>query len=1131
MELLNKAIARWYDLARVRGCNPAHPVQLTQMENDTETARAFIIVCSFTEPTFSEVPYNTLWLNMNPGSPEFRSLRRRTSHSTDGVHRGTWEEITDLARIYLVDQFFRFVVENSADVGLDPADTTIPHATPKVMGVVQLEAEQADAVVVVSNHPAMSDKRYPNDHDHPDYPRKLVKISATHYAIIEGNAPVAGDVLYLVRAHPTDRNVYYARWGKPTVDHIDWVSPRLERVIISLPGNASYMNDNGTMDLIGTAVWTDRTEVDPEGLVWSIQQNTVGVTIDPATGVVTCPKLQFDTDLLVKTKLRDVVFNKWVEAEYLLRIIVKSTVVTLVSIEIVGVTEMMPADQTTFGVVGHYSDGSSAALVPDTFASNNSNALTLNGFIGVAKRVTSDTVVTLSAVKDGLTDTHDVLIRQFKPVTLTIQGAAVIDELTEQAYSFYVAYNDGTQEQTTVDSFTCDNPKGVVTGNKVAAAEVVVDEAAILTATKMVNGVTVNATKNITLRNVSNPPTKIPESILVSGATLVQEKTSSTYTAKVVYSDGSKEDLKPAELTKWETLVGTISASGASGVFTAPDVTVDTPNTVTCKATVAGYAIQGHLDLMVKNEVTITLESIVITGAVTVDEGSSTQYQADAYFTDGSVRGVAPGEMEQWQVTGTSTITNAGMLTAQQVTQDTLVTISLRANIGGVVKTDTHDVTIKDRAVIPASMQILGPTTANENTTSQYSGQITMSDGSKVAPDSITSWAIKSGVGTISAAGLATWPKVLANTPCVIELKAMKSGQAFTATLNVNVINLGNIVSVALLGPAQITEGQTGAYTMEATLEDGTKSTFTTPSLAFVTPTSNATISGNTVVASQVSADVPLTIRGTVTAEGKSWTADKDIVIKNVPLVLSSIVIQGPNTTPESTATATYTCVATMSDNSSKNVNPTWSISNAGGLTGVSISTSGILTAPAVTANTNIVITATYVEGGVTKTATKTVTITDTSVPPVGTSKIKFGIVPRVNSPSGFNKAFLDSLTQELTGTVSDRIYMPAFSSTQENDKWGYFAMPKAKCGYAYVRAVTSTDGKPGFVSVGGQYGFAGSWDAAKDYPDAWDFTGPWEGKIDGVDYVVYRNDFPFNQMEYTYEFQYHSNDPMSGNP
>lgn len=1121
MELLNKSITRWYELARARGCNPVHPVQLTHMENDTDTARPFIIVCSFTEPTFSEVPYNTLWLNMNPGSPEFRSLRRRTSHQTDGSHRGTWEEITALEQIYTVDQIFRLVVENSADVGLDPSDTAIPHATTKVMGVVLLESDQPDAVAVGGSHPAMTDARYPNDHDHPDYPRKLIKISATHYAIVEGNAPVAGDVLYLVRAHPTDRNVYYARWGKPSAEYVDWVSPRLERVIISLPGNASYMNDNGAMDLIGTAVWSNRTEVDPDGLVWSIQQNAVGVTIDAATGVVTCPKLQFDTDLLVKTKLFDVVFNKWVEAEYLLRIIVKSEVVHLVSIEIVGVTEMLPADQTTFGVVGHYSDGSSAAIVPDTFASNNPTALALNGFVALAARVAQDTIVTLSAVKDGLTDTHDVLIRQFKPVTLTIQGAAVIDENTEQAYAFYVAYNDGTQEQTTVDTFTCDNAKATITGNKVAAGEVTVDEAAVLTATKSVNGVQVTATKNITLRNVSNPPLRTPESIQVLGALLVQEKTVSNYTARVVYSDGSKEDLKANELTGWQTLVGSIVAAGANGAFTAPDVTLDTPNTITCNATVAGYAITGHLDITIKNEVVIELDSIVITGPAQVNEGSVTQYQADAYFTDGSVRGVQAGEMELWQVTGTSTISATGMLTAQQVTQDMLVTVSLRASIGGIVKSDTHDVTIKDRAVIPASLQILGPTTANENTTSQYSGQITMSDGSKVAPDTITSWTIKSGVGTINSTGLATWPKVMANTACVIELKASHAGQAFTATLNVNVINVGNIVSVVLLGPAQITEGQTGTYTMKATLEDGSTSVFNTPALTFVTPTSNATINGNVVTAGQVNADVPLTIRGSVTAEGKSWTADLDIVIKNVPITLSSITIQGPSTVNERTATATYTCVATMSDSTTKNVNPTWSISNAGGLTGVSISSSGILTTPAVSANTNIVISASYTEGGITKTATKTVTITDTDVPPIGESKIKFGIIPRVKSASGFNKAFLDSLTTELFGTVADQIYMPAFSSTQANDKFGYVALPKAKCGYAYVRS----------VEPGGGYGFAGSWDGAKDYPDAWDFTGPWEGKIDGVDYVVYRNDFPFEQMDYTYEFKYHATDPMSGNP
>lgn len=1120
---LQSTIRQLINLARRRGVNPAHPVQITLTENDTAEARNFIVVCSYTEPTFSEVPYNCLWINVNMGSPDFGLLRRRTSHVTDGAFRGTWEEIVDMPHLYSVSQVYRFVVENPADLGMDISDTALPHATTRVMGVVTLQSDHPDTEAVSSSDPRMSDARYPNEHDHPDYPRSKIKINATQYALVEGNKPDANSVLLIHAPHPTNRDVFLARWDHLKVEDVEWSSPRLERLVISLPGNASFMNDDSEMDLIGTAVWSKRTEVDPTGLEWSIAANNVGVTIDPVTGVVTAPKLQFDTDLKVTVRLFDVVFNKWATAEYTLRIIVKAVVVVLTSIEIVGPTEMFPADQATFGVVGHYSDGTSAAIVPDTFAGNNNQALALTQYVGVAGRVNSDTVVTLSAVKDGLTDTHDVLIHKLIPVTLTITGPATIDEHTSAGYLFTVAYNDGTQQQTTVNTFTVNNAKATITGSNVAAGEVVVDEAAVLTATKTVNGVTVTATKNITLRNVSNPPVKYPESLLVSGASEVQELTSSQFTAQVVYSDGSTAPLAPADVTGWTTVVGTINSTG---MLTAPDVITDTPTTVTVKATVAGYAITGSKNLMIRNVAVVVPDHITITGATSVNEGSVTQYQADLYYSDGSVRSVSNAEMKSWSVTGGSTISNTGSMTAKQVNADETATITLNATCDGVAFTDTHVVTIRNVSISPATLAILGPTAANEGTTSDYVGQITMTDGSKVTPDTITSWTIKSGPGSIAATGKATWPKVMAASTAVIELKASHLGQAFTATLNVTIANLGNIVSFALKGPTSIDEGKTGSYIMEATLEDGSKVPYNFPALAFVPTTSVATISGQTVTANQVGADTVVNLRGTVTAEGKSWTADLAVTIKETSITPASISISGPAYVRESTSTAQYVCTATFSDGSTQVVTPVWSIPNPPSGLSVSISASGILTTPALDAGVaiNIRLGASYTAGGVTLTAPPMIVqIYDAAVqPPSASAKAKFGIVNRVSSAAGFNAAFLASLTTELTGTGKDLINMPANSSTSGNNKYGYVALPKSSHGYAYVRSVDNN----------GQYGWAGSWDGAMFWSDdELDNMGPWEGTIGGVAYNIYRNDFPFENAAYKFEFQYNSNDPLSGNP
>ena len=85
--------------------------------------------------------------------------------------------------------------------------------------------------------------------------------------------------------------------------------------------------------------------------------------------------------------------------------------------------------------------------------------------------------------------------------------------------------------------------------------------------------------------------------------------------------------------------------------------------------------------------------------------------------------------------------------------------------------------------------------------------------------------------------------------------------------------------------------------------------------------------------------------------------------------------MSGPSSVNEG-STGTYTATATWSDSSTTSVTPTWSVSPT---TYASISASGVLTAATVTATQSATVTASYTSGGVTKTATQSVSIVNVS--------------------------------------------------------------------------------------------------------------------------------------------------------
>ena len=101
------------------------------------------------------------------------------------------------------------------------------------------------------------------------------------------------------------------------------------------------------------------------------------------------------------------------------------------------------------------------------------------------------------------------------------------------------------------------------------------------------------------------------------------------------------------------------------------------------------------------------------------------------------------------------------------------------------------------------------------------------------------------------------------------------------------------------------------------------------------------------------------------------------------PATLSGLSINGPSSVSEY-GTGTYTATASWSDNSTTTVTPTWSVNSQA----ASISTSGVLSCLQINNDQAVTVTATYASGGVTKTATKNVALSNIATIPFTTQML-----------------------------------------------------------------------------------------------------------------------------------------------
>lgn len=783
-------------LARMRGLTPLNPCKMLFRPNANDVTDQYIVVVADTEPSFADLPYNLIWVVSNRGDPQFQAVLRRTSHVSDGIHRASWITITNYNDVFASRQIYRRVVENASSMGIDPGDIQISHANTSKAGSVLLNIPSpvdGQALVVSDSDPRMGDARVPLEHDHDDYPRTKVRINSSQFVEINSsNAPQEGYVLAIVDVDPLNPNKFIGRWVKPTMDNVNWTSPRLLALRISLPGATSYMSDNSSVQMVSVAEYSDRVVQNPQGVEWTIEDNSLGVTISQL-GVVTAPDLGFDVTLEVTARIQDPVYGNWIETKYPL--LIKDLYLeddTLVRITISGPTTMFAGQREVFGVTAHYASGNKVPIIPLDFVSDN-QALVLDGMFGTAQATPTDQIATITATYnfDGVdyTATHQVTVKAQKLVKLEIQGPDMLLSEKSGEYKFRVQWSNGVWEYITPNTFIADPANyTTINRNKVTAKkETNVDRNVVLKATYTAGGSSIDGASALLIKHVPIPATL--SELIINGATIMQENSSTSYTFTAKYSDGTIKTVNPLTFTTSRPDVSTISGN----TVTSGPVNQDTQTILTATYEEAGITKTATLNLTVLNvEASADLVSIRITGSNSVPQNTRADYKVIATYSDSSQKDITnPDEFKLARPSDYATVQGLTLIVGTVPVPVSPVTLTATYQENGIRRTANYPVSLTGSNPVPVSLAIEGPNQVDELSQAQYNARVTMSDSTTYLTPAV--WSVVQGnqFATINNNGMLNAGSVDKNEIVLIHAQA----EGLVAEKSVTI---ANVLDVAL---------------------------------------------------------------------------------------------------------------------------------------------------------------------------------------------------------------------------------------------------------------------------------------------------------------------------------------------
>lgn len=342
----------------------------------------------------------------------------------------------------------------------------------------------------------------------------------------------------------------------------------------------------------------------------------------------------------------------------------------------------------------------------------------------------------------------------------------------------------------------------------------------------------------------------LPATLTIIGPTeIVDGLTNHVLRANVLMDDGVTFVSVQAV---WEVIDnGTWGKVGTNtGVFQALDVTAQ--QIVRAKATWthpdSGVSVSSFIDITIRDSSgVVRLTNLVIQGPgqLLKTDGPAT-YTVTAEYSNGDVSLVNPA-------TFTSSNPQAGNFVAGVLTpsvaqvNDKSTTLNASFTAGGITKTATMVVLVKDTDVYPDGITIQGVAQINQAAFSDYTISVHYTDGS-TATKTAQSWSMEdSTYATVSVSGRVT-AKVLVvpgDKSAVVKAQYTEKGVTLNAQKAITVKdNINYPVSAKITGSLSVLAGQTSQYTMLVKYKDNSE-VARTPSLWASANTTNATISNS----------------------------------------------------------------------------------------------------------------------------------------------------------------------------------------------------------------------------------------------------------------------------------------------
>ena len=276
----------------------------------------------------------------------------------------------------------------------------------------------------------------------------------------------------------------------------------------------------------------------------------------------------------------------------------------------------------------------------------------------------------------------------------------------------------------------------------------------------------------------------------------------------------------------------------------------------------------------------VTLTSLVIAGPSSVIEGNTAQYVAVAVFSDGSTNMVTPNTWSE--NSSATTISSSGLLTAGQVSADTLVSVYASYTFNGATRDVYKDVTVVNQAATYSYLAISGPSSINENSSGQFAATAIFSDGSSqsVSP----SWSENSTATSISSSGLLTTGEIGSDTTVTVSASHTIGGVTRNANQDVLIVNIPppvTLSSISISGPSSLNENSTAQFTATASFSDGS-SQDVNPAWSEDSSATSISIFG-LLSAGEVASDTLVTISASYSFNGGTQYASKSVTVNAVP--------------------------------------------------------------------------------------------------------------------------------------------------------------------------------------------------------------------------------------------------------